>query len=220
MVSQVGELRHFHSSKPEPIDQIENSSMTVSLIPETAPFNAEQRAWLNGFFAGLLGMSDAGGDGAAIASLASGLIGDALPGGAAVEEEEDFPWHDPSLEMDERLALAEGQPHERRLMAAMAQLDCGACGYVCQTYAEALARGEEGDLTRCSPGGGATAKKLKELIQLYVPGDEPAKVGTSVTPKTAQPPAKTETVTYSRQNHRKLPPHASRRAERHAACGH
>ena len=24
----------------------------INLIPESAPFNAEQRAWLNGFFAG------------------------------------------------------------------------------------------------------------------------------------------------------------------------
>ena len=39
--------------------------------------------------------------------------------------------------------LAEGKPLERRLMAAMAQLDCGACGYVCRTYSEAIARGEE-----------------------------------------------------------------------------
>ena len=26
----------------------------VSFIPESAPFSAEQRAWLNGFFAGVL----------------------------------------------------------------------------------------------------------------------------------------------------------------------
>ena len=49
-------------------------------------------------------------------------------------------------------------------MAAMAQLDCGACGYLCQTYAEAIARGEEKDLTRCTPGGKDTVNKLKELV--------------------------------------------------------
>ena len=27
-----------------------------SLLPETAPFTADQRAWLNGFFAGYLGL--------------------------------------------------------------------------------------------------------------------------------------------------------------------
>src|SRR5262249_5051597 len=50
-------------------------------------------------------------------------------------------------------------------------LDCGACGYVCKTYAEAIASGEEKDLTRCAPGGRETAKKLKELMAL-VPVDQ------------------------------------------------
>jgi len=49
-------------------------------------------------------------------------------------------------------------------MAAMAQLDCGTCGYVCTTYARAIARGDEKDLTRCTPGGTATTRKLKELM--------------------------------------------------------
>lgn len=53
--------------------------------------------------------------------------------------------------MDERLKLAEGKPFERVLMAAMAQLDCGACGYLCKTYSEAIARGEDSDLTKCIP---------------------------------------------------------------------
>jgi len=30
----------------------------VSLIPESAPFNTEQRAWLNGFFAGMTGIEE------------------------------------------------------------------------------------------------------------------------------------------------------------------
>jgi sulfite reductase (NADPH) flavoprotein alpha-component len=66
--------------------------------------------------------------------------------------------------MAKRLELAAGKPLERRLMAAMAQLDCGACGYLCKTYAEAIAAGSERDLTRCAPGGTATAKKLRELV--------------------------------------------------------
>ena len=61
----------------------------------------------------------------------------------------------------ERLTLAESKPLPRRLMAAMAQLDCGACGYVCQTYAEKIAAGEEASLTLCSPGGKETTKALK-----------------------------------------------------------
>ncbi len=134
--------------------------MSISLIPESAPFNAEQRAWLNGFFAGLLNMADATGNTIATTQIATG----APPAAPGVEEE--FPWHDPALGMEERLALAADKSHERQLMAAMAQLDCGACGYVCQSYAEAIAHGEEKDLTRCSPGGSETAKMLRKLAQL------------------------------------------------------
>ena len=31
-----------------------------SLLPESAPFTVEQRAWLNGFFAGYLGLDNSG----------------------------------------------------------------------------------------------------------------------------------------------------------------
>jgi sulfite reductase (NADPH) flavoprotein alpha-component len=136
--------------------------MTLPLLPESAPFTPAQRAWLNGFFAGLLGL-DAGSNGhsngVAAATAAAGVA-------AAPAVEDDFPWHDPALALDERLTLAEGRPYERKLMAAMAQLDCGACGYLCKTYSEAIAHGEEKDLTRCSPGGKETARKLKELVAI------------------------------------------------------
>ena len=35
--------------------------MNFTLVPETAPFNPEQRAWLNGFLSGWLGMQEAAG---------------------------------------------------------------------------------------------------------------------------------------------------------------
>jgi sulfite reductase (NADPH) flavoprotein alpha-component len=131
------------------------SSLSVPMIPASAPFSPAQRAWLNGFFAGLLSAGS------------SPTAGPPAPAPAApAPAAEDFPWHDPALEMEERLKLADGKPAERVLMAAMAQLDCGSCGYLCRTYAEAIARGEEKDLTKCSPGGKATAKKLKDLVQL------------------------------------------------------
>lgn len=122
----------------------------MPLIPENAPFTADQRAWLNGFLAGLYG--------AAAATQVS--IG-AAP---AAEPEEAFPWHDPSLDLDERLALAQGRPQPRRLMAAMAQLDCGQCGYLCQTYAEAIAEGRETSLSLCVPGAKQTTRALKALL--------------------------------------------------------
>lgn len=122
----------------------------IPLIPDNAPFTSEQRAWLNGFFAGLMGDAAQGAESAPVA--------------AAPIKEENFPWHDPALELPERLKLAEGRPIARRMMAAMAQLDCGQCGYQCQTYAEAVAAGAEKDLARCVPGGKPTARKLKELL--------------------------------------------------------
>ena len=119
----------------------------VPVLPETAPFTAAQRAWLNGFFAGLLSSEPLA---AAAAAPAAG-------------PDEDFPWHDPTLALDERMKLADGRAPPRRLMAAMGQLDCGQCGYLCKTYAEAIASGAERDLTRCVPGGKPTAKLLRTL---------------------------------------------------------
>ena len=120
-----------------------------SLIPESAPFSSEQRAWLNEFFAAHLGLD-----------VAPSRPAEPSP----PETDEDFPWHDAALTLAERLALAEDRKPERRLMAAMAQLDCGQCGYLCQTYAEAVWSGGESDLGRCVPGGKETQRKLKELL--------------------------------------------------------
>jgi sulfite reductase (NADPH) flavoprotein alpha-component len=134
----------------------------VPVLPESAPFSPAQRAWLNGFFAGLLGLENGGW------RMADGGLENTPsenPQSAIHNpQSEEFPWHDPTLPMEERLKLAEGRPLERVLMAAMAQLDCGSCGYLCQTYAEEIAGGEEPDLNKCVPGGRKTAKKLKELM--------------------------------------------------------
>lgn len=165
--------------------------MTMTTIPESAPFTNQQRAWLNGFFAALLNTQDGGatnGHGPALNGHAQNghtqLNGSA--GAATVDapaEEEAFPWHDPALPLDERLALAVDRPLERKLMSCMAQLNCGACGYLCQSYGEAIARGEEKDLTRCTPGGGDTAKALKKLMA--EPRDPAASNGTAKVATTA-----------------------------------
>ena len=133
-----------------------------SIIPENAPFSSEQRAWLNGFFAAYLGVN-----------------GEAMgQGDATAEPDEDFPWHDASLAMPERLELAKNAKPARQLMAATAQLDCGQCGYLCQTYAEAVWSGSEADMGRCVPGGKETQRKLKELLGAL----EPQRVGTAAAP--------------------------------------
>ncbi len=130
------------------------------LIPETAPFSAEQRAWLNGFFAGLLSLDP----GATLAP--PGAV--SLPAqqiSRADGDDGEAPWHDPAMALEERMKLAEGRPLRRRMMAAMAQQDCGQCGYNCQDYSDAIAEQAEPRLNLCVPGGKATARMLKTLVE-------------------------------------------------------
>jgi len=137
-------------SAPRPLD----------LIPETAPFSTEQRAWLNGFFAGLV--APAGGGVEPLSAEAGAAVMQHASGQAA-EEDDGAPWHDQTMPMAERMKLAEGRPLRRRMMAAMAQQDCGQCGYNCNDYSEALASRKEARLNLCVPGGKETMRMLKEL---------------------------------------------------------
>ncbi|RFB79862.1 sulfite reductase subunit alpha [Methylovirgula sp. 4M-Z18] len=129
-----------------------------SLIPTNAPFSDEQRAWLNGFFQALLAPQP----GAAQGALPP-AAGAEPAAGPALADNDQAPWHDPGMPMDERLAMAEGKPVALRLMAAMAQQDCGQCGYNCADYANALFLKKEERLTLCAPGGKETARMLKQI---------------------------------------------------------
>lgn len=148
--------------------------MAVPVLPPSAPFSAEQRAYLNGFLAGIFGLDVINGPSntapfavdsnvmpspAAFATEANGAAPTLLEA-----ESDDAPWHDPALSLDERMELAEGKPIKMRLMAAMAQLDCGQCGYLCKTYSAAIADGSEKSLKKCVPGAKETANKLKEIM--------------------------------------------------------
>ncbi len=77
----------------------------------------------------------------------------------------DTPWHDPGLGMQQRMELAKDRPFADKLMAAMAQTDCHACGYDCRGYADAIAAGTEKDLTLCLPGEAETAAMLEQLMK-------------------------------------------------------
>jgi sulfite reductase (NADPH) flavoprotein alpha-component len=63
------------------------------------------------------------------------------------------------------MKLAEGRPLRRRMMAAMAQQDCGQCGYNCRDYSAAIADKSEARLNLCVPGGKETARMLKALYE-------------------------------------------------------
>ena len=83
----------------------------------------------------------------------------------AAEADDGAPWHDPAMPLADRMKLAEGKPLPRRMMAAMAQQDCGQCGYNCQDYADALFAKKEERLNLCVPGGKDTARMLKQLFE-------------------------------------------------------
>ncbi len=198
-----------------------NSTLSAAApaLPANAPFTPKQRAWLNGFFAGLVSSGQLGSGHESIAATAVGIPASTGNGSSVAEPatqptswkdvaEDDpyqYAWHSSELPLDERMQLAEGQPHDLQLMAAMAQLDCGQCGYLCRTYAKAIETGEETNLKLCAPGGKATSRKLVEL-QKQRP--TPAEPTTPAEPATSQAPSVTvatdspssATVAYSRQN--------------------
>jgi len=136
------------------------------LLPESAPFSPEQRAWLNGFFAGFLGL-----DGNGITALspehAEALLSGIAPLAQEASDDDvgEAPWHDPAMPLPDRMKLAEGRPLRARLMAAMGQQDCGQCGYNCQDYSGAIFLRKEERLNLCVPGGKETTRTLKALQQ-------------------------------------------------------
>jgi sulfite reductase (NADPH) flavoprotein alpha-component len=141
-----------------------------SLIPESAPFSPEQRTWLNGLFAGLFGLPEniTPVSTEEAARLLAGLLdGGGAPAAAPAEidngGDDGAPWHDPAMPIPDRMKLADGKPLPRRLMAAMAQQDCGQCGYNCKDYADALFVRSEKRLNLCVPGGKETSRMLKQL---------------------------------------------------------
>ncbi len=134
------------------------------MIPENAPFSPEQRVWLNGFFAGLLS-SGSQPDTILPAGESAAFSATLAPAAAPGLEDDGAPWHDQTLPLAERMKLAEGRPLQRRMMAAMAQQDCGQCGYNCQDYANAIALQAEDRLNLCVPGARETARMLKILVE-------------------------------------------------------
>ena len=151
----------------------------AELVPENAPFDEEQRAWLNGFLAGLLGLANgearAGLDparSAAPSALPPNVSADvpaqmasaASAGFSAGAALLDPPWRNPALSLEQRLELSDGEELELRLWSALPQLECGQCGSSCHGYAQAIASGAEKELTRCAPGGRAIARQLEVLL--------------------------------------------------------
>src|SRR6202163_3787913 len=151
----------------------------IEIIPSSAPFSEAQRSWLNGFFAGLLST-----DGPAPLSAEQGAAVLQEPTGDGDDGE--APWHDQTIPIADRMKLAEGRPLRRRMMAAMAQQDCGQCGYNCNNYSDAIVSNAEPRLTLCVPGGKETARMLKALNE-ELDKAPPSSPGAAVAPAAAAP---------------------------------
>jgi sulfite reductase (NADPH) flavoprotein alpha-component len=143
----------------------------IEIIPSSAPFSEAQRSWLNGFFAGLLSEAPT--------ALSAEQGAAVMQGPAGEDDDGEAPWHDQTLPIADRMKLAEGRPLRRRMMAAMAQQDCGQCGYNCHDYSEAIASTAEARLNLCVPGGKETARMLKTLHEEL---DKAPAPGTAATP--------------------------------------
>ena len=164
----------------------------ADFLPDNAPFTPDQRAWLNGLFAGLTALDD-GSIKALSEDESAGLMADST----AVEDDDEAPWHDQTLSLADRMQLAEGKPLPRRMMAAMAQQDCGQCGYDCKNYSAAIFEGREARLNLCVPGGKETARTLKTLHQEL--GDTQPEPATTV-PAAAATVVPDATIGVSRDN--------------------
>src|ERR1700744_3433600 len=160
----------------------------LEIIPASAPFSEAQRSWLNGFFAGLLS------DGPTALSAEQGAV--VLEGGDGDDGE--APWHDQTMPIGDRMKLAEGRPLRRRMMAAMAQQDCGQCGYNCHDYSDAIASKSEARLNLCVPGGKETARMLKSLHEELEKA--PRAAGKSTIPAAEAKPALAAEPGRSREN--------------------
>jgi sulfite reductase (NADPH) flavoprotein alpha-component len=151
------------------------------LIPESAPFTADQRSWLSGYFAALLAPGAAG-----ATALGPGEAPE-VDTGPPLASNDDAPWHDPSMALDARMALAAERPESHKLMAAMAQQDCGQCGYNCADYANALFLKSEARLNLCQPGGKDTLRMLRKLAEATPASTAPIAAAPAAAPAEAGP---------------------------------
>ena len=135
------------------------------VIPDNAPFTLEQRSWLSGFLAGLLSLNTPAAVPLSAVESTALMQPAARKGPLDDGDDGEAPWKDQTLPIDERMSLAEGRPLRRRMMAAMAQQDCGQCGYNCEDYSNAIVLQAEERLNLCVPGGKATARMLKSLVE-------------------------------------------------------
>jgi sulfite reductase (NADPH) flavoprotein alpha-component len=140
------------------------SAIPANIVPENAPFSDEQRAWLSGFLAAALGTLTPVDAAAPSGVPIPGAPVAYTPAGPPLAGDDEAPWHDPAMPAADRMKLAEGKPQSHRLMAYLAQKDCGQCGSTCAGYANAIYLKKEERLNLCAPGGKETFRLVKALV--------------------------------------------------------
>ncbi len=124
---------------------------TPFAVHAEAPFTDMQRRWLTAFLLD------------AVQKSMPSASADATT--AHATEDPNLTWKDPALSLDDRMKLADGRSLLQRMNAAVAQQDCGQCGYNCADYSRAIFEQAEPRLNLCTPGGKATARMLKSLVE-------------------------------------------------------
>jgi len=101
------------------------------------------------------------------AAIQEAAAPEVTPGSSADGASPAVPFHKEGLLLSERMQMAEemGGALETKLFAAMAQTDCGACGWDCEGYAKALESGETKDVSLCTPGEVETLEELVKLMK-------------------------------------------------------
>jgi len=101
------------------------------------------------------------------AEIQTAAAPEVAPGDATDGASPAAPFHNENLTLAERMQLAEemGGKLATKLFAAMAQTDCGACGWDCEGYANAIDSGETKDISLCVPGESETLDMLKSLME-------------------------------------------------------
>ncbi len=140
--------------KPAPLSGVKRAPTAEKPKPALKPAPAASEA--------------AGGPAGAAAGATAAAVMEA-PAEAAPEAKPapSVPFHDEHLTLPERMKIAEEMNGDlkTKLFAAMAQTDCGACGWDCEGYAEAIATGETKDISLCVPGESETLDVLKQLME-------------------------------------------------------
>jgi NADH-quinone oxidoreductase subunit I len=77
----------------------------------------------------------------------------------------DEPWLAPGLTLAQRMELAKNGMLVDKLMAAMGQTNCKACGFDCRGYAEALTSGATKDTDLCGHGEVETKAMIEKLLK-------------------------------------------------------